>query len=334
MDTIVFTLQTSYFHRLSFQFEHIKLLPVLAVLPVLILLFIWAVKRKIDTRKKIGNPVLVKSLTRIYSSQNYLFKFLLLLLALTGIIVAVLNPQKPGNSTNVKRVGVDVVIALDVSKSMLAEDSKPNRLEKARQFIYKLLEELKDDRIGLVLFAGHAYLQMPLTTDHSAARIYIQNASPDIVPTQGTVISEALRLSNSAFNSKERKFKSIVLITDGEDHDAEAQSMGPSLAANGVMINTIGIGSPEGSNIKDPATDSYKKDALGQTVVSKLNEGLLQQLAASSNGVYVRLDNSAEAVKTIRAQLDTIEKSPLEDRSEERRVGKECRIRCRSRWSP
>lgn len=298
---------------MNFHFEYIELLPVLGIVPLLILLFIWAWYRKKSIARKIGDPSLIKDLTSSYSPKNYIIKFLLVVVAIIAIIAAVINPQKPGNNATVKRAGVDVMIAIDVSKSMLAEDAKPNRLEKARQFIYKLTDELKDDRIGLVVFAGHAYLQMPLTTDHSAARIYIQNASPDNVPTQGTVLGEALRMCNSAFNSKERKYKSIVLITDGEDHDAEAQTLATSLAANGVMINTVGIGSTEGLNIMDPATDSYKKDALGQPVVSKLNESLLQQIATASNGVYVRLDKITDAVQTIRTRLNTIEKSPLED---------------------
>ncbi len=231
------------------------------------------------------------------------------------MVLATMNLQKPGQSANVKRAGVDVMIAIDVSKSMLATDSKPNRLEKARQLVYKLLEELKDDRIGLVLFAGRAYLQMPLTTDHSAAKMYVQNASPDVIPTQGTIFSEALRVSNSGFNSKERKFKSIVLISDGEDHDPEALKIAASLAENGVMINTVGIGSPEGSNIIDPSTDTYKTDAQGQPVLSKLNEPLLQQMAAASKGVYSRLDNVAETVKTLKDQINTIEKTSIDDAS-------------------
>ncbi len=300
---------------MNFQFEHIELLPAFGVLLLPILFFVWGLFRKKSILKKIGTHSLVKNLIHSYSPANFLLKFIFLALALTAMIGAVINPQKPGSSRNIKRAGIDIVIALDVSKSMLAEDIKPNRLEKARQFIYKLLDELKDDRVGLVLFAGHAYLQMPLTTDQSAARIYIQNASTTIVPTQGTVIGEALRMSNSAFNSKERKYKSIVLITDGEDHDHEAETIGTTLASNGVMINTIGVGSPEGTTIIDPATDSFKKDAQGQPVISKLNEALLKKLSTTTNGIYNRLENIPEVVKKIRTQLNTIEKSSLEDAS-------------------
>ena len=185
---------------------------------------------------------------------------------------------------NVQRKGVDVMLVLDVSKSMLARDIKPSRLERAKQFLLRLVDQLPNDRIGLVLFAGRAYLQMPLTTDHGAAHMYIQEASPDAVPTQGTVIADALRMANAAFNSKERKYKSIVLVSDGEDHDPDAAKVAKQLAQDGVLINTVGIGSPEGSPIEDPVTGELKKDQEGHTVISKLNEAELQQLATATNG--------------------------------------------------
>jgi len=298
-----------------FQFQYNWLLAALGLVPILVLLLLWALYKKRKISKKLGDPELIKKLTASYSPANFLFKFLLLTIGLSAIILAAANLQKPGKGDSLNRKGVDVLIALDVSKSMLAEDSKPNRLEKARQFVYKLMEALPDDRIGLVVFAGHAYLQMPLTSDHSAARLYVQNASPENVPTQGTVIGEALKTGNGAFNSKERKFKSIILITDGEDHDAEALQLAPSLASNGVMINSIGLGSPEGSTIIDPATDTYKKDKQGQPVISKLNEDLLQQLASATKGVYLRLDNVSDAVDKVSRQLDTIGSSSITDNS-------------------
>ena len=256
---------------------------------------------------------MVQDLIGNYSSFNFLLKFILLSLALVAIILGAANLQAPGAMDKVQRRGVDVIIALDVSKSMLAEDIKPNRLEKARQLLYKLTDELQDDRIGLVLFAGRAYMQMPLTSDHGAARMYIQQAGPDVVPTQGTVIADALRMSNTAFNSKERKYKSVILVTDGEDHDPEAQAVSKQLAENGVMINTVGIGSPQGAPIMDPTTNEYKKDDAGNTVISKLNEAELQQLASSTQGVYVQLNDIDAAVTAITKQLDTIAGDNLED---------------------
>ena len=297
------------------RFEHINYLTGLFALIALGGLFVFALFMKKRTVKKIGDEKLVRELTRKYAPFNFLFKFLLIAVCLTAIIFGAANLQMPGAEDAVSRKGIDVVIAMDVSRSMMADDIKPNRLERARQLVYKLIDKFPDDRIGLVVFAGHAYLQMPLTTDHAAARMYVQQANPSIVAAQGTVISEALRVSNRAFNSKDRKFKSIILITDGEDHDEQAIPMAQQIAGEGVMINTVGIGSPEGSPILDPATNDFKKDANGNTVISKLNEPELQQLAANTNGIYLRLSEPDDAVAALDAQLDKIEKTATGDNS-------------------
>jgi Ca-activated chloride channel family protein len=287
----------------------------LAALPLLVLLFITVLRWKKKTQKKIGDPALVKELLKSYSAKKFVLKFILIGVGLTLIVIGAANLQQPGTADKINRKGVDVMVALDVSNSMLAEDIKPNRLERAKQLVTKLMDKMDNDRIGLVLFAGRAYMQMPLTTDHGAARMYIQNAGPDVVPTQGTVIGEALKIANSGFNSKERKYKSIVLISDGEDHDPEALKMAQSLSQAGVMINTIGIGSPEGSPIIDPATNQTRKDAQGNTIITKLNETELQQLSQSTHGIYVRLDDADDAAKQITAQLATIEQTATGDKS-------------------
>ena len=288
-------------------------MPALLAVPLLIVLFVLVLRWKKDTVRKIGDSGLVSHLIKGFSHRKFLAKFVLSALAVTFIILGMLNLQKPGTMENIDRKGVDVMIALDVSKSMLAEDSKPNRLEVAKQLVNKLMGQLQNDRIGLILFAGRAYMQMPLTTDHGAARMYVQNAGPEVVPTQGTVISEALRLSNAAFNSKEKKFKAVVLITDGEDHDPASMEVAKQLAENAIMINTVGIGSAEGAPIMDPLTNTYKKDPEGNTIISRLNEAQLQQLAQTTKGVYVRLTDSDQAVASIIQQLSTIEKTALED---------------------
>jgi Ca-activated chloride channel family protein len=237
----------------------------------------------------------------------------LVVLSVAVIVLGAANLQKPGEMEKINRKGVDVMIALDVSKSMLAEDIQPNRLERAKQLVNRLMDKMENDRIGLVLFAGRAYIQMPLTTDHGAARMYLQNANPDAVPSQGTVIGEALRVSNTAFNSKERKFKAIILISDGEDHDPQAVQMTKALSQNGVMVNTVGVGSPEGIPLFNRAKNELLKDASGNSIITKLNEAELQQLAQQTNGIYVRLDDTADAVNRIKAQLDTIEQKAMGD---------------------
>jgi len=265
------------------------------------------------TIKRIGDSRLVKKLMQNHSPLKFFIKFLIVVLAFAAIVIGAANPQKPGKSENVNRNGVDVMIVLDVSKSMLATDIKPSRLEKSKQLLSKLLDKLQNDRIGIVVFAGRAYMQMPLTIDHGAAKMYIQDAGPEVVPTQGTVIADALQMANAAFNSKEKKYKTILLISDGEDHDPNAAKVAQTLAQNGVVINTVGIGSPEGTTIIDPETKEIKKDAQGQTVISKLNEAELQQLATTTNGIYLRLDNMDDALITLSQQIDSIEKKSLSD---------------------
>lgn len=300
---------------MNFRFQHIEFLVGLAAIPLLVMLFLLVIRWKKKLQQKMGDPALVAELVKSYSPVKFALKFIIALTAFVLIVVGLANLQKPGATDNVNRKGVDVMVVLDVSNSMLAQDIKPSRLERAKQLVTKLVDKMDNDRVGLVLFAGRAYMQMPLTTDHGAARMYIQNAGPDAVPVQGTVIGEALKMANTGFNSKERKYKAIVLISDGEDHDPEALQMAKSLAQNGVMINTVGIGSPEGSPIIDYATNESRKDAEGNTIITKLNETELQQLAQSTNGVYLRLEDADEAAAKITAQLATIEQTATGDKS-------------------
>jgi Ca-activated chloride channel family protein len=282
-------------------------------IPVLILLFfsLWQWKKKVV--KRMGDPGLVKTLISNFSPGFFMTKFVMLSIGFAVGVLAAMNPRKPGATDNVTMKGIDVVIALDVSKSMLATDLPPTRLERAKQFITKLMAAMPNDRIGLVLFAGKAYLQMPLTIDHGAAQLFVSSAAPDAVPQQGTSISDALTMSMNAFVSQERKFKAIILISDGEEHDASAVKAAGDLSDKGVMINTVGVGSEEGSILIDQATGQNKKDETGNTVVSKLNEETLKQVAGETNGVYVRLQNSDDAVTAVKKQLSQIDSVAFND---------------------
>lgn len=298
---------------MSFRFQYTEFVWLLAAIVLFILLFILLVKWKAKVSRRIGDARLVQALTGNYSSGLFTVKFVFLVTAFAAGVIAVMNLRKPGGEEGISRKGIDVVVALDVSKSMLAADLAPNRLERARHFVNKLMNAMPDDRIGLVLFAGRAYLQMPLTTDYGAAALYVSSAGPDAVPQQGTVISEALRQSANAFIATERRFKTVVLISDGEDHDAEAVNTAKELAAQGMMINTVGIGSPDGSYIPDPATGGNKKDEAGNDVISRLNEEGLKQIAANTNGIYVRLQDSDEAVRQLLQQFSGIESKAFGD---------------------
>ena len=298
---------------MELQFQHIEFAWGLFLIPLFILLFILLLRWKQNVSKKMGDKKLVEQLTNNFSPRLFGLKFILLLLAVAGGVLAIMNLRKPADADSISRKGIDVVIAMDVSKSMLATDLQPSRLERAKQFVTKLMNEMPDDRIALVLFAGKAYMQMPLTTDHSAAQMFVSSAGPDAVPQQGTVISEALKMSANAFNTADRRFKAVVLISDGEDHDPEADNTSRELANQGMMINTVGIGSPEGAYIFDPSTGENKRDEMGNTVVTKLNEDGLKLIAENTNGIYVRLQGSDEAVAAIKQNLSQIEKKALGD---------------------
>lgn len=296
-----------------FRFEHPFWLAGLVLVPVLVAVFAYAQRLKKQKLAMIGDPVLVKSLMGTFSPARYLRKFSLALLALVCLVLAAANPQLKGTGLNQGRQGLDVMLIMDVSKSMLAQDIKPNRLERSRQVMSLLIDKLSNNRLGMIWFAGRAYLQMPLTTDLSAAKLFLQNAGPDAVPTQGTVIGEALRLAGSSFNNKEQKYKAVILISDGEDHDPEALEVVEQLVESGVMINTVGVGSVEGTSIIDPSTGESKKDANGNVVISKLNEEQLRNLAVKGNGTYVYLQDPSAAAQTLSDQLEGIEKKQLEN---------------------
>jgi len=279
------------------------------------MLYVFLIRWKKGTIKKIGDPALVSQLTRDYSPSRFLLKFILFSTAFTIGVIALANPRMPIGTANISRSGIDVMIALDVSKSMLAQDIKPDRLERAKQILSKLIDKLQDDRIGIVVFAGRAYLQMPLTTDHAAAKMYLSTATPDVVPTQGTVIGDALKMSFAAFNTKEKKYKSIILISDGEDHDENAVTLSKALAGEGVMINTVGIGSPEGAMIVDAETNEVKRDMAGNPVVTKLNEVELKNIAENGNGIYQLYTNTDDVVNKLALQIKSMGQKPVTENS-------------------
>lgn len=297
------------------KFQHIEYLFALTAIPVLVGLYFLALNWKKKTIKKIGDERLVKEMIKNYSPQRFAVKFLLIITAFAATAFALANLRSPKGSEKVSRNGIDVMIALDVSKSMLAQDIKPTRLDRAKQAIGKLIDRLNNDRIGIVVFAGKAYLQMPLTGDHGAAKMYLSSATPDIVPTQGTVIGEALKMCYASFNTKEKKYKSVILISDGEDHDEEATKVAGQMAAEGVMINTVGIGSAEGAEIIDAATNEPKKDNAGNTVITKLNEAGLQAIAEKGNGIYQLYNNSDDVVAKLDAQLSSMDQRTVTEDS-------------------
>ncbi len=294
------------------SFAHIEYLLLLLLLIPAAVLFVLNKRWKKKTRKKIGDEQLVNLLTANHSTKKFSAKFYLLFAAIALTALGAANLRTAGKAENVNRKGRDIVVAMDVSKSMLADDVKPTRLDKSKQFVSKLMDQLPDDRIALIWFAGKAYLPMPLTADQGAAKLFIQSAAPESVPTQGTVIGEALRLASESFPQESKRYKIVLLITDGEDHDESAVTMARQLKDRGILLLSIGLGTIEGSPITDPATKEFKKDNLGQTVVSKLNEPLLRQLASVNGGLYGNLQNTDEMLEEITAVINQLEKKGVE----------------------
>jgi Ca-activated chloride channel family protein len=277
------------------------------------LLFILLLRWKKRAAKKIGDKKLINLLINDYSPALFTLKFILFTLAFASGVIAVANMRKPGPGDNITRKGIDVVFALDASKSMLAADVAPNRLSNAKQLIINLMSRMPDDRVALVLFGGQAYRQMPLSFDHNAAAMFVSTASPDDIPSQGTNLADAMSMSARAFNSLEGRFKTIILISDGEDHSEVSLDTAKQMASLGIMICTVGIGSSEGAPIPDTATGENKKDAAGNVIISKLNEEELKTIAQTTHGEYVHLDNPDAAVNELMKQMSQIEKKNFSD---------------------
>lgn len=284
---------------------------VLVIVP-LVVLFVLVLRWKTQTRKAIGDEALVSRLIAGYAPRLFRLKFILVLLALVACIVAATNLRVPSDGEQTVTKGIDVMIAIDVSKSMLSNDIKPNRLERAKQLCGQIIAASANNRVGMVLFAGEAYLQLPVTPDIAEARLYLSNVSVDAVPVQGTNLSQALQLCNRALDTKEKAHKAVVLISDGEDHDPGAEKAARQLFDQGVAVFTVGIGTPEGAPIIEPGTTSYKTDATGKTVISKLNEEELKAIAAATGGQYFRLSNAPATAKAVTNALGGLEKKLVE----------------------
>lgn len=300
-----------------FRFAHIYYFYLLAIIPflagLLVLFLLW--KRR--TLAKYGDWQVIRRLMPDYSIGKSIVKFVLIILALVSLIVALADPQTGSKLEKVKRKGIDLMICLDVSNSMMAQDIKPNRLERAKQSIVRLIDNLEGDRIGIIVFAGKAYTQLPITTDYAAAKMFTASINTSIVPTQGTAIAEALEVAANGFGESKHN-KAIVIITDGEDHEGNVLEQAEAAVQKNITIYTIGMGLVEGAPIPvyngDIQTSEYRKDRDGQTVLSKLDETLLQRIASVGKGMYVRATTSETGLTKIFDDIGKIEKSEIEEK--------------------
>ncbi len=296
-------------------FQYIFLLLGLLIVPVLLLYYLTIKRQRAAKIKKLGDPQLVKQMLQGFIPKSFPKKFFLIVFTLGFLIVSLANLRKPTGVMSSGRSGTEVMYVLDVSKSMLAQDLKPDRLSRAKQLLDKLTDKLPNEKLGIIVFAGRAYLQMPLSGDHSAVKMFVGAAAPESIPTQGTVIADALRMAAASFTVKAKKYKSIILLSDGEDHDEEALEMAEQLNQSGIIIHTVGIGSEQGAPIPDAATGSVKLDEKGEIVISKLNEAELADIAKRGNGTYNRFSNAEDIANSITANINGMDKQQIVDDS-------------------
>jgi len=308
------------------RFADREFLRLLWLAPLLALFFWYAFYRKKRAISRFGSSELMAKLTAGTSARRQKFKAALLILAVVFLSLALARPQIGTRLEEVKREGQDIIVAIDVSKSMLAEDISPSRLEKAKHEISRIIDKLDGDRIGIVVFAGEAFVQCPLTLDYGAAKLLLSVVNPGLVPLPGTNIPAAIEKAVQAFEQKERKYKVLLLITDGENHTGEAEKVAEAAAKEGVVIYTVGIGTPDGVPIPDfddkGRRIGYKKDENGETVVSKLDELILEKIALATDGKYynatpeeAELDQIYEAIsKGGKKELGSMHFTQFEDR--------------------
>lgn len=296
-----------------FRFANIEMLWWLITIPGLVIVYIIYTKRKQRQLTEFGDSELVAQLMPDSSKTRPLWKFCILMVALTLLIIAAARPQYGQQEKNVKRQGIEVMVALDISNSMLAEDVAPNRLDRAKQMLSKVIDNMMEDKVGLVVFAGEAFTQLPITCDYVSAKMFLNTITPNLIQTQGTAIGTALQTAITSFGAEESDAgRAIILITDGENHEDDAIAAAKKAQEMGIQVFVIGIGKPEGAPIPKPGTNDYFKDRSEQVVVSQMNEEMCQQIAQAGKGVYVRCDNTNTAMRALQQELDRIATADIE----------------------
>ena len=300
-----------------FKFEHTIYFYAFSALPVMLILVLWYFISRKQKLKKLGDANLISQLLPYSSKRKRIIKFILFMLGFSSLIIALCNLQTGSKLTEVKREGADIIVCIDVSNSMLAQDLSPDRLTRAKYALEKMIDGLEGDRLGLVIFAGEAYVQLPITTDYSAAKLFLSSIGPGMVPVQGTNVSDAIKKASESFSNDEGKNRAIILITDGENHDSEAIQAAEEAGKNGIMINTIGIGSENGVPIpliENGIVKGYRKDKQGQTVITKLNTNLLKTIASKANGVFVQASQADIGLGAVLDKIGELDKVQLENK--------------------
>ena len=296
-----------------FRFGNPEYLYFLIILPILFLGFIYLNRKKKKDVEKLGNLKLIKSLMPELSLKRSYLKFWLIFSAVVFGIITLARPQFGIKTEKVDKKGIELVIAIDISNSMLAKDVKPNRLTRAKQIMTRIIDERKGDKVALVVFAGDAFVQMPMTADSQSAKIFLENIDPSIIPVQGTAIGSALTTAINCFSSDKEIDKSIVLITDGENHEGDGAGIAQQAVAAGIQVNVVGIGSLEGSPIPvSEYSEKFKQDSQGNIVISKFNEQMCEEIAKAGKGRYVHADNTNNALKGLQEELNKLQTKSID----------------------
>ena len=295
-----------------FQFSNPEYLYALMLIPLFAALFVWSSLLRKKNMQRFGEVELMSRLTPDASARKPVLKFTLLVIACIFVILGISGPKFGTKLQETKRTGSEIIIALDVSNSMMAEDIQPNRLERAKQAVSRLIDRLGENKIGLIVFAGEAYTQLPITTDYVSAKMFLSTISPEIVPVQGTAIGTAINLAANSFSPTSEAGKAIIVITDGENHEDNPVQATEAALKRGINVYTIGVGSTQGTPIPVKTASGQRdfiKDRDGNTVITKLDEKTLQEVAMTGKGIYVRATTANIGLNNVYDEINKLEKS-------------------------
>lgn len=294
-----------------FRFEDPAYLYLLVLIPALILIRIVGLRLRKKNLTKFGDYTLLQQLMPDVSRKRRELKFWLMIAALALIIVMLARPQMGSKISQETRQGIEVIIAMDISNSMRAEDVVPSRLDKSKLLVENMVDKFTNDKVGLVVFAGDAFVQLPITSDYVSAKMFLQNTDPSLIATQGTDLAKAIQISTNSFTQKDKTGRAIIVITDGEDHEGGAVEAAKAAHKKGIGVFVLGVGSPNGSPVPD-GNGGYMKDNTGQEVMSALNEDMCKQVAQAGGGAYIHVDNSNVAQNQLNAELTKLQKGEME----------------------
>lgn len=295
-----------------FRFEEPTYLYLLLLLPFLVAFYLYSNYRRRKAIRKFGDPVLMAQLMPDVSKYRPDVKFWLVFAAIGLFAVLLARPQFGSKLETVKRQGVEVMIALDISNSMLAQDVQPSRLEKAKRLVAQLVDKMENDKVGMIVFAGDAFTQLPITSDYISAKMFLESINPSLISKQGTAIGAAINLATRSFTPQEGVGSAVIVITDGENHEGGAVEAAKAAAEKGIQVSVLGVGMPDGAPIPVEGTNDFRRDRDGNVVVTRLNEQMCQEIAQAGDGIYVRVDNSNAAQKVIAQEINKMAKADVE----------------------